>query len=207
MISVQYRRNSNKWHSYATDDDFQQLFTTQINSLFRLSLQLTADAVKALHCLTLAKNDCRGTNTITQDFAHVWARRMVIRNAIDLVMGIDRDNASDAGPEFYLQPSEVEKEEQLESATVLHLPKFDRLAFVICVLERLSILDCALLLGKSPKDVKEAIVRATNRIGLHAAASHADSPRAHVVERASTVTTLDTRPREPQLNCPSFFKD
>jgi DNA-directed RNA polymerase specialized sigma24 family protein len=207
MIGTHHRPNSNKSRRYATNDDFQQLFTTEINDLFRLSLQLAADPEKAKHCLVLAMKDCFGTDTICKDFAHVWARRMVIRNAIDLALGVDRDNASDAGSEFHLLSSDVHNEEQVESIVILHLPKFDRLVFVICVLERLSIQDCALLLGKSSKDVKDAIVRAANRLGLQAAVSLADSLRAHVVDFASTVTTLDTRPREPQLNCPSFCKD
>jgi DNA-directed RNA polymerase specialized sigma24 family protein len=207
MMSAHHRRNLHTTRSYASDDDFHQLFATAINDLFRLSLQLTVDAEKAEHCLTLAKNDCLTTNTICKDFAHVWARRMVIRNAIDLVLGIDRENTSDFESEFHLLCSEVHKDTQLESVAIRHLPKFDRLVFVICVLEHLSIQDCALLLRRAPRDVNEAIARATSRIGLHAAVSQADILRVHFVELASTVTTLDTRHSEPQSNCLSFCKD
>ena len=135
-----------------------------MSDLFQLSLQLTAEANKAERCLTLAMNDCFGTNTIIKGFARTWARRMVIRIAIQGVPGINDDLARDVESEFHLQPSQYRLGELRESLTVLELPEFDRMVFVICVLERLSILDCALLLGKSPKDVNDAIARATNQI-------------------------------------------
>ena len=164
-MSAYYPRNSNRSRSYATKDDFQQLFTTEANDLFRLSLQLTADTEKAERCLILAMKYCFGTNTIFKDFAYVWARRMVIRSAIQLAFDVDRNSANDAETEFHLHPDALHIDHQLESMVVLHLPRFDRLAFVICVFERLSTSDCALLLRTSPKDVNEAIVRAANRSG------------------------------------------
>jgi DNA-directed RNA polymerase specialized sigma24 family protein len=74
-----------------------------------------------------------------------------------------------------------------ESRAVLELPEFDRLVFVICVLERLSILDCALLLRKSPKDVNNAIVRATNQI--------ASLPNRNDTELTTTSRTSIGKPR------------
>lgn len=167
-----HRRNSNESRSYATDADFQELFTSEMSDFFRLSLQLTADAGKAERCFTLAMKNCFGTKTIIKDFARIWARRMVIRNAIHLVLGIENDIASHTGSEFTLQPSQYREEELRECFAILQLPEFDRLVFVICVLERLSILDCALLLRKSPKDVQGAIMRATNQIASRADRNH-----------------------------------
>lgn len=165
-ISPSQQDNSNRTRPYATSDDFEQLFLTEITDLFRLSLQLTADAEKAERCLVHAMRDCFGGSIISRHFMSVWARRMVIRNAIQLVLGIDNDLASDAGSELQLQPSEYRIEELRESVEILDLPDLDRLVFVICVLERLSVLDCALLLKRSPKDVCEGIARAANRVAL-----------------------------------------
>jgi hypothetical protein len=89
-----------------------------------------------------------------------WARRMVIRNAIRLVWRTPNELADESGFEFQLQPSGVPVEALQDSVEILTLPDFDRLAFVICVLERYSILDCALLVGKSPQEVYDAMVRA-----------------------------------------------
>ena len=166
------RGNCRETRSFTTNDDFQQLFSKEITDLFRLSLQLTANAEKAERCVIDAMKDCSGRTTIARGFARVWARRMVIQHAIRLVLDIENDNALDIGCEIHLQPSENRIRELQESVAILELPDFDRLAFVTCVLERLSILDCALLMRKSPKDVCDAVERATNRVASFEDGSH-----------------------------------
>jgi len=150
--------NSQTTRSYATNDDFRHLFATESSSLLLLSLRLTANVERAAECLTLAIRDCYQSNAISKLFARVWARRMVIRNAIHMAQhpnGYEDDHFEQVDLQFG---------EEEQSSTILCLPKFDRLAFVICVLERLSVPDCALLLRSTPKDVNEAIVRALDRI-------------------------------------------
>ena len=164
-MSAYHPRDPHRSSSYATQDDFQQLFATGATDLFRLSLQLTADTEKAERCLILAMKYCFGTSTIFKDFAHVWARRMVIRSAIQLAFDVDHDSANDAETAIHPHSNGLHNDHQLASMVALQLPRFDRLAFVICVFERLSISDCALLLRKSPKDVNEAIARAATRSG------------------------------------------
>lgn len=151
---------------YATERDFQYLFATEMADLFQLSLQLTADAEKAETGLILAMRECLGGSTISKRWAHTWARRMVVRNAIRLVLGTENDISCETECELHLQPTDYPIEALRESLAILELPDFDRLAFVICVLERYSILDCALLLRKAPKDVQDAIVRATTVVAL-----------------------------------------
>jgi len=150
--------NSHTTRSYATNDDFRHLFTTESSSLLLLSLRLTAHAERAAECLTLAIRDCYQSNAISKLFVRVWARRMVVRNAIHLAQ---RSNGDEDG---HFEQVDLQFGEEEKSSTILCLPMFDRLAFVICVLERLSVPDCALLLRSTPKDVNEAIVRAVDRI-------------------------------------------
>ncbi|MGO9339205.1 MAG: hypothetical protein ACLPY1_17050 [Terracidiphilus sp.] len=154
--------------TYATMDDFQRLFAREMTDLFRLSLHLTADAEKAESCLILAMRECFANCAVAKEWALIWARRTVIRNAIRLVLGtkntIPIDIYSEAGPDIHLQPSEYRIDALRDSLAILELPDFDRLAFVICVLERYSILDCALLLRRSPKEVSDARVRAINQV-------------------------------------------
>lgn len=153
---------------YATADYFQRLFKREMTDLSRLSLHLTADAEKAEKCLILAMRECFANGTVSRGWALVWARRTVVRNAIHLVLGtensIPNDVCSEAGPDFHLQPRKYRVEALQESGAILALPDFDRLVFVICVLERYSILDCALLLRRSPKDVNNARMQAINRV-------------------------------------------
>jgi DNA-directed RNA polymerase specialized sigma24 family protein len=149
---------------YATPEDFEQLFAKQKIELLRLSLQLTVNAAKAEKCLILAMRDCLSRSTVSKDRVRTWARRMVIRNAIRLVWEMPNELADESGFEFQLQPSGLPLEALQDSVEILTLPNLDRMAFVICVLERYSILDCALLVGKSPQEVYEAMVRAKRRL-------------------------------------------
>jgi len=154
--------------TYATADDFQRLFAREMTDLFRLSMHLTADAEKAESCVILAMRECFANSAVAKEWALIWARRMVVRNAIRLVLGTERvmpsDTCCEAEPDFHLQPSDYRIEALQDSLAVLALPDFDRLVFVICVLERYSILDCALLLKRSPKDVNDARMRAINQV-------------------------------------------
>ena len=159
-----HRAKTNSASLYAGPEDFEQIFATENTDLLRLSLQLTADASKAGTGLTLAMRDCLFRSNIARHRVHTWVRRLVIRNAIRLVWGTPTDILCNPDVEFYLQPSWQGLESLQESIAVLGLPALDRLAFVICVLERYSILDCAVFLGKTPREVHEAVVRATDQV-------------------------------------------
>ena len=159
-----HRVRINEKSLYAAAKDFEQLFAKETTDLLRLSLHLTADAEKAECCLILAMRDCFFRSSVSKHRVGIWARRMVIRNAVRLIWGTPHDIVDDLTLEFQLQPNDYPLEELRESVAILTLPELDRLAFVICVLERYSILDCALLLRKTPQEVHEAILRAVDRV-------------------------------------------
>jgi len=159
-----HRVSINAKSLYASAKDFEQLFAKEATDLLRLSLHLTADAEKAECCLILALRDCFFRSSVSKDRVGIWARRTVIRNAIRLIWGTPHDIVDDSALEFQLQPNDYPLEELRESVAILTLPDLDRLAFVICVLERHSILDCALLLRKTPQKVQEAILRAADQV-------------------------------------------
>lgn len=178
------RRNSRKTTSYATEDDFRLLFSAEISDFFRLSLQLTSNQEKAERCLILAMKDCSRAQTIFIDFARVWARRMISRNAIHLIQSDGLETACGS------QSTELQNENQRKMAPALGPAELARLAFVICAVEHLSVQDCALLLGKSPRDVNEAIVRAGSQItsgAPHCRASFDISDSRHSQARTSVV--------------------
>ena len=153
--------------TFATTDDFQRLFAKEMTGLFRLSLLLTADAEKAECCLIRAMRECLVISTVSKKWALNWARRMVVRNAIRLVEGTKCAMPNDAcgeGHELHLQPSACRIDAMQDARSILTLPDFERLVFVICVLEQYPILDCALLLKSFPKDVNDARLSAINRV-------------------------------------------
>jgi hypothetical protein len=153
----------------ANTDDFPRLFARKMTGLLRLSLLLTNDAAKAELSLILAKRECFVTKTVSQEWPFIWARRAVVRIAVHLVSGTENARPdelyAEVGPDdFHLQPSEFELEDLRDSLAILALPDFERLVFVICVLERYSVLNCSLLLKRSPNDVNDARVRAINHV-------------------------------------------
>jgi hypothetical protein len=145
-------------------EDVRRFFTGEMAGVLRLALHLTADAQKAGTCLILAMRDCFEMGTVSKQWLPRWARRMVVRNAIRLVLGKETETHHETGFAFYPRASDDLTYWLRESRAILQLSDFDRLAFVICVFERYSPLDCALLLGTKLNDVKAAIVRAKNQI-------------------------------------------
>ena len=165
MLQTAVRRISNQENGrIATTEDFERLFETHATDLLRLALHLTADAEKAETCLILAMRDCFVRTGIARDRVCIWARRMVIRNAVRLMWGTPTELLADPAFEFQLQPTGYVSERIRESVAVLALCDLDRLAFVICILERYSILDCALLLRKTPQEIHEAVLRAASQV-------------------------------------------
>jgi hypothetical protein len=156
--------SSSEQDPFATFEDFGQLFAKEMTKLFWLAMDLTADTDRAETCLILAMRDCFQKNSLAKHRVHTWARRMVIRNAMRLVLGIENEILCEAGLDFPLQPREFPIDPLRDSVAIRNLSELDRLAFVICVVERYSILDCALLLRKAPQEVHDAIVRATNQV-------------------------------------------
>lgn len=97
-----------------------------------------------------------------------WARRVVIRNAINVVMEPGEQSFAgmncnaEIGSVVFSEDDSLGQIANLQP--ILALPDLDRLVFVISILERHSIHDCALLLGRSPRDINEARQRAADQI-------------------------------------------
>jgi DNA-directed RNA polymerase specialized sigma24 family protein len=145
-------------------EDVRQFFTGEMTGVLRLALHLTADAEKAETCLILAMRDCIERSTVSKEWLPRWARRMVVRNAIRLVLAKETETRHETGFTFYPRASDDLTDSLRESVEILQLDDFDRLAFVICVFERYALMDCALLMRTTPNNVKAAIARARNQL-------------------------------------------
>ena len=156
--------------TYAVNDEFQQLFATEMTDLFRLALNLTADIEAAERCLILAMRECLQSHCAfnSRKLSRAWARRVVIRNAIHLVQEQESrkldGSLAKTTSHVQSQPNQYRTTAGPESLAVLNLPDFDRLVYVICSLEHYSIAHCALLLSRSQEDVNDARVRAIIRV-------------------------------------------
>jgi DNA-directed RNA polymerase specialized sigma24 family protein len=155
---------------YASHEDFHTIFNEDRKELYQLSFLLTRDATMAERCLVAGLEDCVRGNRVFREWARSWAKRTIIQNAIrELKPRPTQSNSLPPGAIF----SDVDQHSRglpghLEIDAVLQLADFDRLVFVMSVLEHYSEHDCALLLGYSAKDIRKGRTRALKEL--------ADSP-------------------------------
>ncbi len=70
---------------YANSTDFCAIFEEHMTSLYQLALLLTADQTKAEQCFASGLEDCQTGNPVFRDWARLWAKRIIIKNAIALL--------------------------------------------------------------------------------------------------------------------------
>jgi DNA-directed RNA polymerase specialized sigma24 family protein len=154
---------------YATRTDFCQVFRNEVNSLYLLSLLLTADYAKAEKCFVRGLGDSIESTTVFKQWARSWARRVIIDNAIRLNsprpngQKFDSNTRVDGGPEM-----------RAAFDAVIALPTFERFVFVMSVLERHSLQECSLRLNCTRQEVTTARIRAFERIANSMGFGHVD---------------------------------
>ena len=164
-----FGKTGNERREYARKEEFVGVFECERVGLQRLALLLTANSETAKRCLSRAFRECIASTLVSKEWVVSWTRRMVIRNAINLVIGPEGRSFVTTNDEVDVGFVAFSPDDTLDaiaaSESVLDLPEFERFVLVICVLERYSIHDCALLLGKSPRDIKEARQRVGIQVG------------------------------------------
>ena len=165
--------NSNeRTTTYATGADFCRIFKEDMESLYSLSLVLTADPDKAEQVFVSGLDDCSVGNPVFKEWARSWARRAIIKSAVRLIAAVPvYGNAAKAvvpiGDRKPMSP-----ELPPEISAVVGLRSFDRLAFVLSVLEGYSDQDSALLLGCTRQALIEARIRAEQEIARSVVREH-----------------------------------
>ena len=148
----------------ATGEDFCKLFTEDVHGLHLLSFLLTADHEKAERCFVAGLDACVDGDSVFKAWAHPWAKRMIVRNAVQTILprpGAARSTA------FRSADKSKRAEIALEHgpfARVLALGDFERFVYVLSVLEGYRIQDCAALLGTSQQIVAETRVLALKHV-------------------------------------------
>jgi hypothetical protein len=150
---------------YANTDDFGRIFYEETDSLYRLSLLLTADREKAERCFVSGLEDSVTGSPVFKEWARSWARRAIIQNAVRVINPRPMEEHS---PFNFNGNGKTLASEQLEIADVLKcvldLEPFDRFVYVMSVLERYSDHDCSVLLGCGRRDVVAARIRALQQV-------------------------------------------
>jgi DNA-directed RNA polymerase specialized sigma24 family protein len=146
-------------------EDFRNVFTEEMNKLHLLALLLTGDEGKAEQCFVAGIEDSVRSNSVFRDWAHSWAKRTIIKNAIEAIQ-------PRSGVPGGFSRTTLHKKRTLPSSSALHvelqrvltLEDLDRFVFVMSVLEGYSEKECSLLLGCSPGEVHDARTRALDYI-------------------------------------------
>jgi len=155
------RVHEERTNQYASREDFRRIFSEDTNGLYQLSLLLTRDSVKAEQCFVGGLEDCVTGNSVFREWARSWAKRAIIQNAIRKLNPRPR-RPSPASPTVFADIDQLSSgpDKYFEIDAVLRLEDHERFVFVMSVLEHYSEHDCALLLGWSVREVREARARA-----------------------------------------------
>jgi hypothetical protein len=153
-------------NEYATRSDFCRIHVEQMNSLYLLSLLLTGDTQKAEQCFLSGFEDSVRNNYVFKERAHSWARRSIILQAIRLLRPQPGEetgsNRARLSPFVGNVPAEVRAYPNF--ARIVGLNSFERIVFIMSILEKYSAQECSLLLGCFRRDVITARTAAIRHV-------------------------------------------
>jgi hypothetical protein len=143
---------------YATCSDFCKSFAADLQRMYLLAFLLTGTHIAAEQCFVSTLEEAVAANCVFKGWEGRWSKRCLIINAIRLVFP---NPIGVGGKREVRRVVDVELEKPCSINAVAGLvPALQRLAFVMSVLERYSIHECALLFGCTPREVVEARTQA-----------------------------------------------
>jgi hypothetical protein len=144
---------------YATKEDFCRIFRTDMNRLYLLSFLLTGNHPSAERCFVRGLEDS-AKGPVFKEWAQSWARRTIIRNAIQAIRPRPIDRNTSGVSHGVTEPARI--------AAVVELPAFDRFVFVMAVLEGYSDQECSLFLNSTRDEVMAARTRGLQQVARSA---------------------------------------
>ncbi len=132
--------------------DFCRMFADDVDHLYTLAWLLTADRHKAEQCLVAGLEDCLHANAVFREWAHSWAKRMVVKNAIRMTFPSHLRNEAKTAAGI--------PEPDILADAITSLKPFDRFVYVLSVLEKYSDRECSMLLDCAVEKVIDARTRA-----------------------------------------------
>jgi hypothetical protein len=146
---------------YATREDFLKIFDEDLKGLYQLSFLLTGDHQKGERCFVSGIEDCAKENRVFREWARGWAKRVIAENAIRELSTRWKHCSSSSIPTVFSHNQQSRGPiGHFDVDSVLGLADFERFVFVLCVLEHYREHECALLLGCSASEVRDARTRA-----------------------------------------------
>ena len=147
---------------YATAKDFCSVFHRGMASLYQLAFLLAADHHKAQQIFAASLEECLNGNSVFRQRIGSWAKRVIVTTAVRvLAPACSQSDDLRVGHEA---PNLKPRGERHEAITRLSL--FTRFVFVMTVLERFSVSECAVLLRCAREEIVQAQSRAVVGIAL-----------------------------------------
>lgn len=154
MFCSRSRRNPRQQvNEYATQNDFQKIFSEDMAGLHLLALLLTADSNMAEQVFVAGLEDSIHGNPVFRQWARSWSQRAIIKRAIKAVAPSPGDAEGITVP---VHPQTGKPELDMLVQAVARLDTFERFVFVLSVLEGYSVSECATLLACTLRDVVSA---------------------------------------------------
>ena len=152
------RVHEEKATQYASREDFRRIFSEDTNGLYQLSFLLTRDPAKAERCFVSGLEDCVSGNRVFREWARSWAKRTIVQNAIRELKPRSIHSNSRLPETAFPDIDQLSsgRDGHFAMDAVFGLEDFERFVFVMSVLEHYSDHDCAMLLGWSVREVREA---------------------------------------------------
>jgi DNA-directed RNA polymerase specialized sigma24 family protein len=158
---------------YATSDDFRKIFTEYKDDLHMFSFLLTGNHEAAEQCFVAGLEESVRAEGVFREWSRSWAKRTIIQNAIRALrpcMPVEAPSLlTSVIPDHGKLPEIFD--ERTDVGSVLSLEDFERIIFVMSVLEGYSDRRCALLLNCTDQEVRTARAQAIVRITKSNAAS------------------------------------
>lgn len=140
---------------YASKEDFCGIFKNDMDRLYLLSFLLTGDHQLAERCFVRGLEDS-AKGPVFKEWAESWARRTIIRNAIQAVRPRPIDGNTTNVRQGVTEPARI--------AAIVELSTFARFVFVMAVLEGYSDQECSLFLNCTRDEVIAARTRALEQL-------------------------------------------
>ena len=150
-------KHQSQAQQYATCFDLCKNYIDDLQPLYLLAFLLTGNHTEAEQCFVATIDDAVTATGVFKGWEHTWNKRCLIVNAIRRVF---REPVANGGKRD--AASGVDADSGLGAfRSVARLgPPLLRFVFVISVLEGYSDHECALLLGRSQRDIREARILA-----------------------------------------------
>jgi DNA-directed RNA polymerase specialized sigma24 family protein len=152
-------------NSYATREDFINVFNEERNKLYQLSFLLTADHEKAEKCFVAGIENCVNENRVFKEWARSWAKRIIVENAIRELKPRPSLLSSSSVASVFSHSEELSGSGgHFDVDAALGLGDFERFVFVMSVLEHYSDHECALFLGCSVLEIRQGRLHALEQL-------------------------------------------